>query len=143
MWRTYYFIIGEYPDIMDGLTAWADQGFTGRDLIIIVSASNGRFLNSRYWIIKPFQCHVSGMLVSTEYRLSWQLKKSIKIFQSHFSPITKHFVNRNSLYYLNLHNLMITREYTSNKFNGCIISKMKSIKLPNRCNQAGIIILLE
>ena len=40
------------------------------------------------------------------------LKQSSKIFQSHFSHITKHFVSKNILYNLKLHDLRIIMEYT-------------------------------
>ena len=60
------------------------------------------------------------------------LKQSSKTIKSHFSPITKHFVRRSTLYNVKLHDLRILMEYTSKQLNGCIISKIKSIKLPNR-----------
>ena len=44
------FDLKKNPDIMDGLLAWADHDFTGRDLVIVVSSSNGRFTERVYEI---------------------------------------------------------------------------------------------
>ena len=87
---------------------------------------------SRPAILNHFSATFLSCLFSrnTDFPGSW--KRSSKTFQSYFSPITKHFVSRNTLHNLKLHNLRIIMEYTSHKLNGCIISKTKSIKLPNR-----------
>ena len=72
--------------------AGAESGSPGRALEAGKRGSPGR----------PVQAGIRGK----------RLKQSSKIFQSHFSPITKHFVSMNTRYYLNLHNLRITMEYT-------------------------------
>ena len=58
---------------------------------------------------------------------SGSLNQSCKTFQSHFLARTKHFVSGNTLYNLKLHDLMIIMEYTSQKLNSCMISKITSI----------------
>ena len=75
----------------------------------------------------PFQCDVLGMLVYTEYRLFWQFKSIMQNISKSLFGKNKAFCDGNTLYNLKLHDLMIIMEYTSQKFNSCMISKIKSI----------------
>ena len=103
-----------------------------KNVIVSVASGDGQNWHRLWWAFNHFSATFLACLCSlnTDFPGSW--KQSSKTFQSHFSPITKHFVSRNILHNLKLNNLRIIMEYTSHKLNGCIISKTKSIKLPNR-----------
>ena len=68
----------------------------------------GYFLNISYHFSATFLACLCSL--TTDFPGSW--KQSRKTFQSHFSPITKHFVSKNTLHNLKQHNLRIIMEYT-------------------------------
>ena len=102
---------------------------TSGNSVCSTTSGVGSSTETTTWTMDKMRQNTVKIILNTDVPGSW--KQSSKTFHKSLFTYNKAFC-RNTLHNLKLHNLRIIMEYTSQKLNGCIISKTKSIKLPNR-----------